>query len=215
MGAFLLLSSSSTPTVVFESCRPLMALVREVGSPGFVTVLAVFNLIYTTDAKRIVQAIGDKASHPNCLELWGNKLLAKKPLSSAPASATTNTIPPLCACSSRPVMSVVTINRVQDVYSTPVYQNEEGAGDLALLDTYLHEGRRLNWAAYAREVFPSVHIGLLATTTVKVRVTGSLAADKHSLVCNGGGRETGGNCHSCSPSWVYCFLTELSSWCHN
>lgn len=95
----------------------------------------------------------DSISNPNRLEFSGDRLLKqyrrqKKSLASFGCKA---------SCSSRPVMSVLTINRVQNTYDTPFYEME--GGDTRSLDRFLGDGRHLDTAAYRSSAFDSVHIG--------------------------------------------------------
>lgn len=65
--------------------------------------------------------------NPNKLEFLGNKLLRPSPPSSSSDGAPLPPLPPRCACVGCPVLSVVTVNRVQDTYATPVYDSGEEA----------------------------------------------------------------------------------------
>ena len=59
-------------------------------------------------------------------------------------------------------MTVVTVNKVQDVYATPVYEfTPEHEGDvLEVMNQYMRDGRDLDVEGYyARQQFNSVHIG--------------------------------------------------------
>jgi hypothetical protein len=90
-------------------------------------------------------------SHPNRLEAMGHKAIRPGPGQASGGSATggggggrraspaadngvSDGAPPppfpaaRCACASRPVCAVVTVNRVQDVYATPVYPTPNGQG---------------------------------------------------------------------------------------
>jgi cellulose synthase/poly-beta-1,6-N-acetylglucosamine synthase-like glycosyltransferase len=58
-------------------------------------------------------------------------------------------------------LTVVTVNKVQDVYATPVYEFTQEEGDvLEVMNQYMREGKALDVEGYyARQHFNSVHIG--------------------------------------------------------
>lgn len=102
------------------------------------------SLYRTIDVKRILsETMGDLESwHPNTIEARGSKcrLLERER--------------PKSKCYAIPVASVITINRVQDVYRAPVY------GSASLRD--LNDQRRtLDDDFYRDNRFDSAHIGLL------------------------------------------------------
>eukprot|EP00931_Biecheleriopsis_adriatica_P047570 TRINITY_DN27429_c0_g1_i1.p1 TRINITY_DN27429_c0_g1~~TRINITY_DN27429_c0_g1_i1.p1 ORF type:complete len:775 (-),score=157.19 TRINITY_DN27429_c0_g1_i1:56-2380(-) len=61
----------------------------------------------------------EAADHPNRLEGYGVRLLKQEKLSSAKRAKS-------CACSARPVVAIVTINRVQALFDNPVYGGGPG-----------------------------------------------------------------------------------------
>ena len=68
----------------------------------------------------------EKIRRPNHFEFFGNKVLAthlKDLLDEFPG----------CVCLKEPVLTVVTVNKVQDLYNTPVYNLEEGTLEIQLL----------------------------------------------------------------------------------
>lgn len=99
-------------------------------------------------------------SNPNKLEFLGNKLLRKK-------GGAFGRLPARCACWSRPVLSVVTVNRVQDTYDTPVYSSGGEEASVEELEGMRQRGVRLDVDAYAESSwsFASVHIGDWYTLT--------------------------------------------------
>ena len=54
--------------------------------------------------------------------------------------------------------TVITINKVQDVYNTPVYEFSE-SDCLLELNKCLEKGEKIDLEYYRRQMFPSVHIG--------------------------------------------------------
>ncbi len=83
----------------------------------------------------IVESIEDqdKIKKPNQFEFLGNLAIKKNPGLASQA---------LCICLNQPVMTVITVNKVQDVYDTPVYEfkgQEEEADVLEIMDKYMVE----------------------------------------------------------------------------
>ncbi|CAK0859181.1 unnamed protein product, partial [Prorocentrum cordatum] len=58
--------------------------------------------------------------HPNRLEGYGVRLFKQQKVSGATRGSR-------CACAGRPVVAVVTVNRVQSLFDNPVYRRSEGA----------------------------------------------------------------------------------------
>jgi len=86
-------------------------------------------------------------SHPNKLEVCGSRVFSK------------NLHPKhrlgLCLCVQKPVLSVITVNRVQEVCQNRTYDEI----DLDTLDNYFWNDRQLDDAYYRNTEFRSVHIG--------------------------------------------------------
>lgn len=70
---------------------------------------------------------------------------------------------PYCLCLNEPSMTVITINRVQEIYSTPVYETNAEAADLESLNKYLDSNTDINLDYYRLNQFNSVHIGNFVT----------------------------------------------------
>ena len=68
----------------------------------------------------------------------------------------------MCACSSSAVASAVVINRVQDVFENPVY--EESKMGIEELDALFWEGKQYNIEHYANASFNAMHIGDFVTS---------------------------------------------------
>lgn len=111
--------------------------------------------IYLLDrVKEVVSAIEEKMKirKPNQFEYVGNLAIKKKALASAY---------PQCLCLNGPVMTVITVNKVQDVYDTPVY-DFKGDGEeecLEVMNQCMRDGKDLDLAYYRSKGFNSVHIG--------------------------------------------------------
>jgi hypothetical protein len=59
-----------------------------------------------------------------------------------------------------PVTTVITINKVQDVYNTPVYNTSTSEADCLLeLNNILFSNTDLDLEFYKRQMFNAVHIG--------------------------------------------------------
>ena len=113
--------------------------------------------------ERIEAKFGKKGySHPNLLEVNGNKVLKKGKKSATDENHKINFVKmyPLCACPTLPIMSVLTVNRVQDVFENAIYGT---VNDANLLENQYVKNRNLllNRVKYKRNFFPSVHIGEL------------------------------------------------------
>ncbi|GAB5358454.1 hypothetical protein AAMO2058_000459000 [Amorphochlora amoebiformis] len=99
--------------------------------------------------------------HPNNLEVNGNLAVAKIGLGEKH---------PLSTCPSQPVSSVVTVNRVQDIYKNRIYDLpkpqtqdiKKQDGSVESLDRLLWEGYQLELRAYKDAKPTSVHVGMLA-----------------------------------------------------
>ena len=127
----------------------------------------------------IVKAKGEQGiAHPNRLEVNGNAAVTATGYAAlrSPSHAfrvsnccfchRLHTKCPLSACPNRAVSSVITINRVQDVYKNRIYAAETGAhgsvpADVVKLDALYRANPALcfDQSAYARKEYKSVHIG--------------------------------------------------------
>jgi len=88
-------------------------------------------------------------SHPNKLEVSGARLFTQKKHPKHDQK--------FCTCLSKPILSVVTINRVQDVCLNPIFQSIE----LDTLDQYFWSNREFDlhhYQSHATE-YNAVHIG--------------------------------------------------------
>ncbi|KAF2073585.1 hypothetical protein CYY_005102 [Polysphondylium violaceum] len=104
--------------------------------------------------KNIIKYYGIKTgiSHPNRLEFNGNRVIIQKQ---------SYIHLPYCLSPTEPIMSVVTINRVQDVNDNPFYTaNDQDNNTLTLdqLDQLLFN-TDFNDQQYSKQLFNSVHIG--------------------------------------------------------
>lgn len=90
-------------------------------------------------------------SHPNKLEVCGSRLFTRKDHADEKKV--------FCTCLDSVVLSVITINRVQDVCNAPIY--EESSGDIKYLDTLLWTDRELDAEFYLEnaKTVTSCHIG--------------------------------------------------------
>jgi len=88
-------------------------------------------------------------SHPNKLEECGELVTHSNQCEAF--------IKPMCACSKGPVASAVVINRVQELFQNPVYQ--ETQMDVEELDQMFWEGRRYKVEHYTGSKFNAMHIG--------------------------------------------------------
>ncbi|EGC29105.1 hypothetical protein DICPUDRAFT_159362 [Dictyostelium purpureum] len=90
-------------------------------------------------------------NHPNRLEFNGNRAIIQKQCYQNK---------PYCLCPTTPIMSVVTINRVQDVYDNPIYDQTLSLEDLDIL---LQQNDQLDDLEYYNnsKSYKSVHIGNL------------------------------------------------------
>jgi hypothetical protein len=78
----------------------------------------------------------------------------------------------------RPVMTVITINKVQDVYDTPVYHTvaSEEEECLQYMNKCMREGKELDVEGYyRRKGFRSVHIGEFKLKKESEEVKGKIA----------------------------------------
>lgn len=88
-------------------------------------------------------------SHPNRLEDCGEKVVHGNHCEAF--------MKPMCACSKGPVASAVVINRVQELFKNPVY--EESGVTVEELDTLFRDGRQYNLEHYKDSAFSAMHIG--------------------------------------------------------
>ena len=106
------------------------------------------------DASAVVRDIvrpgNDAAAHPNRLEANGNAALRRLGLT---------TQRPRSSCPAVKALVVITVNRVQDVYSAPVYSTP--APSLGALDSLVVDDAAadLGAAAYAKTSHDSAHVG--------------------------------------------------------
>jgi Glycosyl transferase family 2 len=98
------------------------------------------------------------ALNPNLLELYGNQALRAQ---WAAAAAQQRTM----LCAGAPVLSAITINRVQTTFATPVYDSTNG--DVHELDKRLWRGEVVDTAWYSAQQFRSVHIAELVLKSAK------------------------------------------------
>jgi len=89
----------------------------------------------------------DGYSHPNKFEASGNRASVLNCFANSTFGI----------CPSKPTLSVITINRVQDVYENPVYA--ETSKNVADLDELLWSSRELDEEYYQKRQYKSVHIG--------------------------------------------------------
>ncbi|XXQ33326.1 Uncharacterized protein PBTT_03786 [Plasmodiophora brassicae] len=107
----------------------------------------------TKTARQVMDSLSPpERSHPNKLEVHGNEALGK--LGLFPSAEY-----PFSACPLEATMSIITVNRVQDVYQNPTY-NIVG-GSVLDMDALLAEDRELDLERYAKSRFQTVHIGSL------------------------------------------------------
>jgi len=88
-------------------------------------------------------------SHPNKLEVCGSRLFLQK-------KHPMHTLK-YCSCLSNPILSVITINRVQDICPNPIFSSVE----LETLDKYFWEGKEFDLQYYKDNAtkFNAIHIG--------------------------------------------------------
>jgi len=89
----------------------------------------------------------DGLSHPNKLEVSGSRLFSKHLVDYAKLTQ--------CICLKTPVMSVITVNRVQDVCENRIYTEIS----LDELEAHFDAHRLLDLAYYRSKLFDAVHIG--------------------------------------------------------
>lgn len=91
----------------------------------------------------VMEAIAElgKIKRPNVFEYLGNKAIKDKSIASAYK---------LCLCLNIPVLTVITVNKVQDVYETPVYDFETGGEQdvLEVMNECMREGKELDCEGY-------------------------------------------------------------------
>ena len=72
----------------------------------------------------------------------------------------------LCACPSYPTMSVITVNRVQDVFKNRIYEDTNNVEcHIMKLNDYMLENRNIDLDHYRKSLFTSVHVGDLVLTS--------------------------------------------------
>lgn len=113
-------------------------------------------LYRTSEALTQVQAIAKRfgegaLGHPNRLEQQG-AAVAEARLGCFAATARE------CACFAQPALVVVTVNRVQEVFSNRVFGSAT-ACDVDVLDKALQRGDELDEGVYGAIDYPSVHVG--------------------------------------------------------
>ena len=118
-----------------------------------------------TDASAVVRDVvginNDAAAHPNRLEANGNAALRRLGLTARR---------PRSACPAGKKLVVVTINRVQDVYSAPVYATP-AAPSLDALDALVEDAAAdLDAAMYAKTSHDSAHVGIRCRSQLATRV---------------------------------------------
>lgn len=89
----------------------------------------------------------DALSHPNKLEVSGARLFSR--------NLDEKNQLKYCLCMQQPIMSVITVNRVQDVCENRVYDEVS----LEELDDYYRAGREFDLEYYRSRTFDAVHIG--------------------------------------------------------
>ena len=67
---------------------------------------------------------------------------------------------PYCLCLNAAAMTVITINKVQSTYNTPVY---DSPCDLVTLNAYIVSNTKIDLNYYRLNQFYSVHIGNFVT----------------------------------------------------
>lgn len=113
-----------------------------------------------------------KIARPNTFEFEGNKVVKYNMLARNQ---------PYSLCLNWPVMTVITVNKVQDIYNTPVYRlqqveesKEEKKGEvdphaeeeacLEYMNTLLEQRHIINLEHYREQMFNAVHVGDFVTT---------------------------------------------------
>jgi len=99
------------------------------------------NILHVIDAIQVKS----KLEKPNTFEFAGNQALSlnKDLLKDMDC----------CLCLNMPVMTVVTVNKVQDIYNTPVYEfkseeSKDGDDVLEVMNKYYESGRQFDIAFY-------------------------------------------------------------------
>lgn len=95
----------------------------------------------------------DKILKPNTFEFQGNQVIKMNMLAKDF---------PYCLCLNAASVTVITINKVQTMYNTPVY---DSAQDLNELNAYIDSDTKINLDHYRLSQFNSVHIGTFVTTS--------------------------------------------------
>jgi len=105
--------------------------------------------VYLLDSvTKVMDAMDDisKISKPNTFEYFGNLAIKNHALAST-----------LCLCLNEPVMTVITVNKVQDVYDTPVYEYQ-CEDVLEVMNQYMREGRNLTLKVFMPRLFSTQFI---------------------------------------------------------
>jgi Glycosyl transferase family 2 len=135
--------------------------------------LASINMLHANDAT----ASGKRAAlNPNLLELYGNQALRAQ---WAAADAKQR----IMLCAGAPVLSAITINRVQTTFATPVYDSSDG--DIHELDKRLWRGEAVDTAWYSAQQFRSVHIAELVLKPAAATAAAAAAAVTVDTIAEG------------------------------
>jgi hypothetical protein len=94
----------------------------------------------------------DKILKPNTFEFQGNQVIKMNMLAKDF---------PYCLCLNAASITVLTINKVQSIYNTPVY---DSAQDLNELNAFIDSDTKINLDYYRLNQFNSVHIGNFVTS---------------------------------------------------
>lgn len=110
------------------------------------------SLYRVEDVDEILAALPKTGAwHPNTVELWGSETLRRG----------LGKRRPKCACFAHPTVSVLAVNRVQDVFRAPVYDIALGLDELNELAKNC-SGGALDAEFYRSRRFESAHIGTVA-----------------------------------------------------
>jgi Glycosyl transferase family 2 len=115
------------------------------------------------------------ALNPNLLELYGNQALRAQ----WAVAAQQRTM----LCAGAPVLSAITINRVQTAFATPVY--DSSSGDVHELDKRLWRGEVVDTAWYSAQQFRSVHIAELILKHTATAAAAAAAAVTTDSIAKG------------------------------
>lgn len=146
-----------------EGGSRLVKFVRMLGSKDWNYPFTLCGGLYrTADLRTILQeaqrADPKAASHPNTLELRGNQALAASQLQFARG---------YCLCPEQPACSVITVNRVQEVFKNRVYSTQQLDASPDALVELMERSLCFDLDRYRAEAgsgaFASVHIGAFYT----------------------------------------------------